>query len=84
MGALLTLNLGFFKKLIFLFIFSIILKLAYFSDSFNDYKYAGLLFDLDGDILFSPLFAFPPTVTLFIVLSNSLAYCLAYVPSRFS
>jgi len=35
-GALFTLYLGFFKKLIFLFIFSMILKLAYFSDSFND------------------------------------------------
>jgi len=43
-GLLFTLNLGFFKKLIFLFIFSIILKFACFSDSFRDYKYAGLLF----------------------------------------
>jgi len=37
-GLLFTLNLGFFKKLIFLFIFSIILKFACFSDSFRDCK----------------------------------------------
>ena len=43
-GLLLTLNLGFFKKLIFLFIFSIILKFACFSDSLRLCKYAGLLF----------------------------------------
>ena len=38
MGLLFTLNLGFFRKLIFLFIFSMILKLACFSDSFKDCK----------------------------------------------
>ena len=84
MGALLTLNLGFFKKDIFLFIFSIILKLACFSDSFNDYKYAGLLFDLAGDVLFSLSFFYPPTVTLFPVLSNSPCFYLVNVPSIFS
>ena len=35
-GAIFFLYRGFFKKLIFLFIFSMILKLACFSDSFND------------------------------------------------
>ena len=45
-GALFFLNLGFLRKLIFLFIFSMILKLACFSDSLRLYKYAGLVFFL--------------------------------------